>query len=126
MKARADRDVMPGVVAVIQTFGNRLNFHPYLHMLATEGGCTQDGSFQPVPVFNDTGLARIFTHEVLARLVSKDLISPETEEKILSWRHAGFNVHSKVRTTTRQDARRVARYMAKPVLALGRLSFDEG
>jgi hypothetical protein len=44
--------------------------------------------------------------------------------EILSWHHTGFNVHSKVRATTKQDARRVARYMAKPILALGRLSFD--
>ena len=125
MKARADRDLMPGVVAVIQTFGNRLNFHPHLHMLVTEGGRTKDGSFQPAPIFNDTALTRIFAHEVLGLLVSKDLISPETEEKILSWRHTGFNVHSKVRTTSTEDARRLARYMAKPILALGRLSFDE-
>jgi hypothetical protein len=74
MKARADRDLMPGVIAVIQTSGNRLNFHPHLHMLVTEGGRTNDGSFQPVPIFNDTALTRIFTHEVLALLVSKDLI----------------------------------------------------
>jgi hypothetical protein len=125
MKARSDGDLMPGVVAVIQTFGNRLNFHPHLHMLVTEGGLRRDGSFQPVPIFNDTALARIFAHEVLALLVSKDLIRPEIRDKILTWRHTGFNVHSKVRTTTLEDARRVARYMAKPILALGRLSFDE-
>jgi len=78
-----------------------------------------------VPIFNDRALARIFAHEVLTFLVSKDLISPEIRAKILSWRYTGFNVHSKVRTTTVEDARRVARYMAKPILALGRLSFDE-
>jgi hypothetical protein len=83
-----------------QTFGNRLNFHPHLHMLVTEGGGTNDGSFQPIPIFNDKALTRIFAHEVLALLVSKELISPETQEKILSWRHTGFNVHSKMRTTT--------------------------
>ena len=125
MKAHTDRDLMPGVVAVIQTFGNRLNFHPHLHMLVTEGGCTQDGSFQPVPIFNDTTLTRIFAHEMLTLLVAKDLISPQVREKILSWRHTGFNTHSKVRTTTTEDARRVARYMAKPILALKRLSFHE-
>jgi hypothetical protein len=124
MKARADRDLMPGVVTVIQTFGNRLNFHPHLHMLVTEGGRTRDGSFQPVPIFNDTALARIFAHEVLALLVSRDLIRPEIREKILSWRHTGFGVHSKVRAATPKEAQRVARYMAKPILALGRLSFD--
>jgi len=56
--------------------------------------------------------------------VAKDLISPEIRDKILSWRHTGFNVHSEVRTTTLRDARRVARYMAKPIVALGRLSFN--
>jgi len=115
---------MPGVVAVIQTFGNRLNFHPHLHMLVTEGGLRSDGSFQPVPVFDDAALARIFAHEVLALLASRGLISPEIRDKILSWRHTGFNVHSEVRTTTPRDARRVARYMAKPILALTPLSFD--
>jgi hypothetical protein len=63
--------------------------------------------------------------DLLTFLVSRDLISPETEERILSWRHTGFNTHSKVRTTTLEDARGVAKYMAKPILALGPLSFDE-
>ena len=47
MEACASRDLMAGVVAVIQTFGNRLNFHPHLHMLLTEGGRSSDGGFHP-------------------------------------------------------------------------------
>ncbi|HDJ22708.1 MAG TPA: hypothetical protein ENF17_02305 [Candidatus Aminicenantes bacterium] len=31
-------ELMPGVVAVIQTFGDRINFHPHIHVLVTEGG----------------------------------------------------------------------------------------
>ena len=54
------------------------------------------------------------------------MLSAVAQSLVLSWRHTGFNVHSKVRTTTSQDARRVARYMAKPILALRRLSLDEG
>jgi hypothetical protein len=65
MEAFATRDLMPGVVAVIQTFGNRLNFHPHLHILVTEGGRTSDGDFRPAPIFNDAALARLFAHEVL-------------------------------------------------------------
>jgi hypothetical protein len=93
-------------IVVIQTFGNRLNFHPRLHMLATEGGRTGEGSFQPVPILNDTALARIFAHEVLEFLASRDLISPEMGEKILSWRHTGFNVHSNYFAWRRLSARR--------------------
>jgi uncharacterized OB-fold protein len=29
---------MPGVIAAIQTFGTKINFHPHLHFLVTEGG----------------------------------------------------------------------------------------
>ncbi|MCJ7498777.1 transposase, partial [bacterium] len=31
-------EITPGVVAVIQTFGARINFHPHIHVLVTEGG----------------------------------------------------------------------------------------
>jgi hypothetical protein len=62
---------------------------------------------------------------VLSLLTGHDLITTEIGHKILSWRHTGFNTHSKVRTTTTEEAQRVARYMAKPILALRRLAFDE-
>jgi hypothetical protein len=29
-------EIMPGVVAVIQTFGGRINFHPHIHVLVNE------------------------------------------------------------------------------------------
>jgi hypothetical protein len=36
---------------------------------------------------------------VLADLVRKELLNPEWAERILSWRHTGFNVHSLVQTS---------------------------
>lgn len=44
---------------------------------------------------------------------------------ILSWRHSGFSVHSRVRAKTKPEAERVGIYMIRPVLALDRLSFLE-
>jgi hypothetical protein len=38
-------ELMPGVIAAIQTFGNRINFHPHLHFLVTEGGVDKAGVF---------------------------------------------------------------------------------
>ncbi len=35
----------PGVIAAIQTFGDRINFHPHLHFLVTEGGRDKAGLF---------------------------------------------------------------------------------
>jgi len=87
----------PGVIAAIQTFGDRINFHPYLHFLVTEGGTDEAGVFHQIPRMDDSRLAEIFAQE---------LLSPEWAERLLSWRHAGFNVHSLVRTKAKLEAER--------------------
>jgi hypothetical protein len=43
----------------------------------------------------------------------------------LSWRHSGFNVHSKVRAESKEEAERIGKYMIRPILSLKRLSLDE-
>jgi hypothetical protein len=58
-------------------------------------------------------------------LVRKELLSPEWAERILSWRHTGFNVHSRVRAKTKSEAERVGKYMLRLVLVLERLTFLE-
>jgi len=61
--------------------------------------------------YNRRRLAEIFGREVLADLVRKELLSPEWAERLLSWRHTGFNVHSRVRARTKTEAERVGKYM---------------
>ncbi|MFQ6112436.1 MAG: transposase, partial [Nitrospinota bacterium] len=117
--------LMPGVIATIQTFGDRINLHPHLHFLVTEGGVDEIGLFHKVSRIDDSRLAELFAREVLALLVHKDLLSPEWVERILSWRHTGFNVHSRVRARTKTEAERVGKYMIRPLLSLERLSLDE-
>jgi hypothetical protein len=46
-------------------------------------------------------------------------------QKILSWRHIGFNVHSQVRAQTKSEADRVGTYMIRPLLSSKRLFFNE-
>jgi ribosomal protein S27E len=117
--------LMPGVIAAIQTFGDRINFHPHLHFLVTEGGVDEAGVFHKIPGIDDSRLAEIFAREVLADLVRKELLSPEWTEKILSWRHTGFSVHSRVRAKAKKEAERVGKYMIRPLLSLERLSLNE-
>jgi len=52
--------LMPGAIAAIQTFGDRINFHPHLHFLVTEGGMDGEGSFHFVPRIDDSRLEEIF------------------------------------------------------------------
>ena len=56
---------------------------------------------------DDSRLAELFAREVLADLVSRDVLSSEWTEWILSWRHTGFSVHSRVRAKTKLEAERV-------------------
>ena len=91
---------MPGVIAAIQTFGDRINLHPHLHFLVTEGGVDEAGVFRKLPRIDDSRLASLFAREVLADLIRKELLSPEWGE-------------------------RVGKYMIRPVLSLERLSIDE-
>ena len=85
----------------------------------------EEGVFHLIPRLDDSQLAEIFAREVLAMLVRKELLNSEWAERILSWPHTGFNVHSLVRTKTKLEAERVGKYMIRPVLALERLTFLE-
>jgi len=44
-QAGAGQPLEPGVITIIQTFGDGLNFHPLLHFLVTESGVDEAGIF---------------------------------------------------------------------------------
>jgi ribosomal protein S27E len=124
-QAAAGTALEPGIVAVVQTFGDRINFHPHLHFLVSEGGVDEAGIFHRMSSFDDARLSEVFAREVLGFLLRRELLSPEWAERLLSWRHTGFSVHSRVRAKTKPEAERVGKYMIRPLLSLERLSFVE-
>ena len=124
-KAVTSLELTPGIIAAIQSFGSRINLHPHLHFLVSEGGQDREERFHSVCRFNDDLLREIFTHEVFSLLLRKQLINLTLVQKILRWKHTGFSVHSKVRATSKQEAERVGKYMIRPILSLKRLSFDK-
>jgi hypothetical protein len=78
-EAVAGSVLTPGVIAAIQTFGDRINLHVHLHFLATEGGVDEAaaspvlmnrkrfmsaGVFYKIPRIDDVRLAEIFAREV--------------------------------------------------------------
>jgi len=85
----------------------------------------KEGVFHQIPRIDDSRLAEIFAREVLSFLVGREILSPEWAERLLSWPHTGFNVHSLVRAKTKIEAERVGKYVLRPVLALERLTFLE-
>jgi len=49
-------------------------------------------------------MVEIFGREVLGFLVNRGFFGLELAERILSWRHTGFNVHNLARARTRIEA----------------------
>ena len=121
-------DLRPGMVAVIQTFGDRVNPHPHVHALVTRGGWTRDDRFLPVP-FVDPGVAqRLFQHKVLGLLEREGLITSERVALLLSWRHTGFSVHNSVRIAAddAEGLEALVRYLMRPPVSLARLQWLPG
>ena len=57
LKAEAVRllgreDVVPGMIAAIQTHGELLHWHPHIHVLITCGAFTPEGDFLELPEFD--------------------------------------------------------------------------
>ena len=82
-EALTGEELVPGIIVAVQTFGDRLNFHPRLHLLVTEGGVDQAGTFHRVAHWDDMRLADLFSREVLRLLVNRVLLSPEWVGRII-------------------------------------------
>jgi len=61
----------PGIVAVIQTFGDRINLHPHLHFLVTEGGLDEAGVFYKIPLRIVENALRRFPSKGWAEMIRK-------------------------------------------------------
>jgi hypothetical protein len=119
-------DVVPGVVASIQSFGSLLNWHPHLHCLVTDGAFRPDGTFLHLGYHEIESLTEAFRRGVLRAFVRLDLLADEEARSMLQWPHSGFHVNHSVRLEA-DDAGGVlqlARYSAGAPVAQERLQYD--
>ena len=118
----------PGMVSVIQTFGDRINPHPHVHALVSRGGWTWDDRFIPVPYVDPTAAERLFRHKVFSFLLREELITHERVELLSSWRHTGFSVHNSVYLPPgdHQAVEALVRYTTRPPVSLARLQLLPG
>jgi hypothetical protein len=119
-------DVVPGVVASIQSFGSLLNFHPHLHCLVTDGAFRPDGTFLHLGYHEIEVLTEAFRRAVLRAFVRLDLLTDDDARSMLQWPHSGFHVDHSVRLEA-DDAcgiLQLARYSARAPISLERLQYD--
>jgi len=67
---------LPGKVAS-EFYRSKINLHPHLHFLLTEGGKAQDGHFHEFARFDDSLIAKFFSWEVFSMLLHEGLINLE-------------------------------------------------
>jgi len=119
-------DSEPGLVVCVHSFGNLLNFHPHLHVMATDGGFTPEGVFHPLPTMSLARIEELFRHRVLGMLRRKGLLTPERIRLMRSWAHSGFNVNAQVRigaddVTGREN---LARYLIRAPFSMNKIRYD--
>ena len=103
--ATGGEDLRPGMVAVVQTAGDLANWHPHVHALVSRGGWTRDWGWVPVAYVDEHASELFFRHKVMRLLQEEGLLTAERTELLLSWRHTGFSVHSRVRVEPEDQPR---------------------
>ncbi len=126
--AAGEEGFRSGIVSVVQTFGDRANFHPHVHALVTRGGCTVSGEWIAVPYVDEGAAQELFRHKVLGLLRGRGLLSQERIELLVSWRRSGFSVHNRVyaHPGDGRDFEALVRYMMRSPVSLTRLRFTPG
>lgn len=110
------REVTPGMVAAIHTFGQLVHHHPHLHALVTDGVFTADGVFIPMPQIDDKPFLEIWRRKVFALLLDRDKITETLVHQMQQWRHhSGFGIDRGVRIAAGdiKGLERVAQYMLR-------------
>ncbi len=124
--AAVDEGLQPGMVAVVQTAGDLGGWHPHVHALVSRGGWTRAGEWVGVAYVDEHAAELLFRHKVIRLLQSEGLLSQERTELLLSWRHTGFSVHTRVRVEPEDGAavERLVRYIMRPPVSLERMQWD--
>jgi len=125
------RDIRPGSVVSIQTFGSfAANFNPHCHCLVTEGVFTHQGEFLPLPTPATYTLADIeerFRQLLLKRLHRAERLSTTFMNKLLEWNPSGFSVHA-AQLVYDDEPRRlenIARYLTRAPIRLDTVSQND-
>jgi hypothetical protein len=71
VRRQAGVDLRPGLVVSLATAGDLLQWHPHLHILASDGGFTADGAFDCLGQWDATLLMSLFRGRLLARLLDR-------------------------------------------------------
>lgn len=130
MGKKLGRNVKPGIVAVLHTFGKDMKFYPHVHCLVTEGGAKINGVWVDVTYFPYELLRKFWQYAVLKMLRKK---LPKTKEnrkwiEFLFKKYGnGFYVYAKDKIKSKKEmVRYIGRYIRHPAIAESRIDSYDG
>lgn len=130
MKWTLGKEVTPGVIAVLHTYGKDMKWNPHVHALVTEGGFKRDGTWVDVNVFPYKMLRRAWQYYLLTNL--KESIDDTRENRSLVHRlfqdyPEGFYVRAKDTITNKKGMiKYISRYVRHPAIAESRVESYDG
>ncbi len=116
-------DLVPGLIAGIQTFGELVHFHPHIHAIATDGGFLPNGTFVCLPKIDTGRLLAAWQTKVFEFLLAAEKIDQPTVDQMRCWPHSGFSVDNSVYLSARDTAglQRLAQYILRCPFSLARV-----
>jgi hypothetical protein len=121
--------VVPGILAVVHTFGRDLKFNPHVHLLITEGGL-RGSQWEPIPFLPYALLRKKWQYHVLTEIKRSWAKSREDSrliDRLFKGNVQGFYVNGESQmTSSRYAARYIGRYIARPALAEHKITSYDG
>ena len=65
IKWKMGKEIIPGLIVVLHTYGKDMKFNPHLHCLLTEGGFKRDGTWVDIGIFPYTMLRKSWQYQSL-------------------------------------------------------------
>jgi len=123
-QAVLDRDnIVPGMIAIVQTHGELVHFHPHVHAIVTDGAFSYDGNFIPLPEIAVEPFLKLWEQKIFALLLKHGKISQEIVESMRCWKHSGFSVNKNVliKASDKEGLERLVQYISRCPFSLERI-----
>ncbi|MDI6884688.1 MAG: transposase [Hadesarchaea archaeon] len=130
MRWKLGKEVTPGVIAVLHTYGRDMKWNPHVHALVTEGGFKGNGEWVNVNVFPYRMLRRAWQYHLLMSL--KNGIDDTYDNRLLvhslfQGYREGFYVRAKDTINNKRGmVKYIGRYVRHPAIAESRIESYDG
>ena len=115
-----------GVIMALHTAGEKLKFHPHVHVIALDGTIDHEGNFSQLSPVDTPLLESYFQQEVFNRLIAAKVIEEELAIDMATWEHSGFSAWAgePIEPTETEHRLFLSRYLKKTVISNQRLSIN--